>query len=427
MRLSHRIPFAPLLALSFCSVLIAEDNINRAPLSVRELASGNDASLASPATGEPVLDAQAQDDAFLEESLLFEMAQQRDWQLRVFASGVWRYDSNVFLSEFDKQSDVMWSVRPGFQYAYGDDQAKLRFQADYSIQANWFEKFRSQDSINHYGSFSARYQAKKTTVTLKAEATKVSGGDVDVGGQAQRLNIIPKLIVSYEATEKIQLGLAAEMEKTEYDALLSSTTYRVGPSIAYAFTPRLNLGVKVNHVVQDVDASGKHQGQDYLLSAEWESLKKIFINGSVGVQHLRPANGADSLLPLASLGLRYEVGPKTSVNLNLHARSQSSPSLAGQYFQSNGLVFGFQQQIGSKLNIGADVGYDVSEYRSYDQGELLNGRQDNLIFVRPWLKYSLFRHCTLDLFYQFSVNDSSGEDAKSFERSLIGAGVTCSW
>ena len=426
MRLPLRILSAQLFALPWCAPVHAEQPA--APVaSVREAAMGSDASLASPSNGESVLDPQAQDDAFLEESLLFEMAQQRDWQLRVFASGVWRYDSNVFLSEFDKQSDLMWSVRPGFQYAYGDEQAKLRFQADYSIQANWFEKFKSQDSINHYGSISARYQAKKTTVTLSAQATKVSGGDVDVGGQAQRLNIVPKLIISYEATEKIKLGLTAEMEKTEYDSLLSATTYRVGPSIAYAFTPRLNLGLKVNQVVQDVDASGRHQAQDYLLSAEWESLKKVFINGSIGVQHLRPAQGGGDVLPLASLGVRYEVGPKTSVNLNLHARSQSSPSLTGQYFQSNGVVLGLQQQIGSKLNIGADIGYDMSEYRSYEAGELDNGRQDNLIFVRPWLKYSLFRHWSLDVFYQYTVNDSSGDDAKSFERSLFGVGVTCSW
>ena len=179
-------------------------------------------------------------------------------------------------------------------------------------------------------------------------------------------------------------------------------------------------------MLQDVEGSGRHTGQDVLARVEWEAFQKLFVNGSFGVQFFHSAQGQDSILPLGSLGLRYEIGPKTSLTVNAYSRSQHSPSLGGQYFQSNGFVTTLQQQLGTKLNVGADFGYEHADYRSYSAG-VLSDRQDSLMFVRPWVKYTLHRHLSLELFYQHTTNSSSGTAARSFDRDLLGLGLPTSW
>ena len=100
--------------------------------------------------------------------------------------------------------------------------------------------------------------------------------------------------------------------------------------------------------------------------------------------------------------------------------------MTGQYFQSSGAVIGLQQQVGRKFNLGADFGYDYSDYRSY-AGDLTDRRTDQVYFFRPWLKYTLHRHVAIELFYQRTTNASSGTGARDFERDLYGVGITSSW
>lgn len=399
---------------------------SRTSNAARDEAAGVPSSLAQPASGEPVLSPEMEEYAFLEESLLYQASRQKNWKLRLFATGAVRYDSNLFLAQTGEQDDTMWSVSPGFQYSLGESESQFQVLLDYNLQVNRFERFQSQNSLNHFLNTSLVYRLKKTTVSFLGRVIQVNGGDVDVGGQAQRLQYSPKLEVTYDATDKIRLGVVTTMERTSYDALLSSTTYRAGVFADYAFSPQLRLGLQVNQMWQDVEGSGRHTGQDVLARVEWEAFQKLFVNGSFGVQFFHSAQGIDSILPLGQLGLRYEIGPKTSLTFNAYSRSQNSPSLGGQYFQSNGFVTTLQQQLGTKLNVGADFGYENADYRSYAAG-VLSDRQDSLMFVRPWVKYTLHRHLSLELFYQHTTNSSSGTAARSFDRDLLGLGLTTSW
>lgn len=393
---------------------------------LRDAAAGVQASLAQPADDRAMLNPNDHDDAFLQEFMNYQIQQQRNWKLRLFAAGSWRYDSNVFLRNTNATSDMMWSARPGFQYSYGDEQSKLQLLADYSAQFNHFEKFQAQDSLNQFLSLSMNYRLKKTSFKLGGRFSDVTGGDLDLGGQAQRMQFSPSMQILYELTEKIHIGISGQVQRTHYDALLSSTTWRFGLFADYAFSPTFRLGVQYNEVVQDVERSGRQLGQDLLARVEWEAVKKLSLTGSAGVNLLHTVSAGDKKLPVANLGFKYALGPKTSLYAKVHARSQSSPSLTGQYFQSQGLLVGIQQQVGSKINFGADVGYDRSQYNAY-LGGVASGRSDHVLLARPWLKYTLNRHASLELFYQHTTNDSVGTGARPFSRHLFGAGITSSW
>ncbi len=392
---------------------------------LRDEAAGTKASLAAPVEGK-VLDPNDQEDVFLDEFMNYEMKLLKNWKLRVFASGSWRYDSNVFLTNTGAQSDVMWSARPGFQYSYGDEQAKLQVLADYNAQFNFFEKFEAQNSVNQFLSLSLAYRMKKTSIKLSGNFNDVAGGDLDVGGQAQRIQFSPQLQIMYEVSEKIRVGISGQLQRSHYDSLLSSTTWRFGLFADYAFSPRFRLGVQFNEMIQEVEQSGNQTGQDFLLRVEWEAAQKLSLTGTAGFHLLHTVSAGDSVLPVGTLGFKYEVGPKTSLHASVYARAQNSPSLTGQYYQSEGVLVGIQQQVGSKLNIGADFGYDFSEYGSYLAG-VASSRVDHVRFFRPWLKYTLHRHLSLELFYQHTTNDSSGAAAQPFVRNLVGAGLTSSW
>jgi hypothetical protein len=394
--------------------------------SARDQAEAVSSSMAIPASGEPILDPNERDDATLEEFLQYQIRQQKNWKLSLFASANWRYDSNVMLSDIRPESDTMWTVRPGFQYIYGDNDAALQFSLDGTVDFNYFDKFADQNSINKFLTTSLTYRLQKTTLKFNGNFSDVTGGNLDVGGQAQRMQFRPDLQLTYAFSEKTRFGLSAQMQTTNYTSLISSVTYRYGTFADYAFSPHLRLGVQVNQMIQEISGLETQTGQDYLFRMNIELMKKFFATGAMGVSTLHPTNGPDIILPSGNVSLRYALSPKTSLNASIYARSQNSPSLAGQYFQSNGVMFGLQQQIGTKLNFGTDVGYDHSTYGTYS-GSLANERQDELYFVRTWLKYALNRYLAFDLSYQHTVNASSGAGSRGFTRDLFGIGITSSW
>lgn len=395
---------------------------------LRDAAAGTQASLASPASEKVLdtLDKNDSEDVFLDEFMNYQMKLLKNWKLRVFTSGTWRHDSNVFLRNSNVQSDVMWSVSPGFQYSYGDEQAKLQVLADYNAQFNFYDKFSQQNSLNQFLRLSLSYRMQKTSFKLSGIFHQVTGGDLDVGGQASRLQFSPQLQVMYEVSEKVRVGLSGQLQRTHYDALISSTTYRFGIFADYAFSPRFRLGVQFNEMLQEVQRSGGQNGQDYLARLEYEASKKLSLTGAGGVHILHTASAGDATLPLGTLGFKYAASPKTTMYANLYARAQNSPSLGGQYYQSQGVLFGIQQQLGSKITVGADAGYDFSVYHSYVSG-VSSTRRDHVRFLRPWLKYALQRHLSLEIFYQHTTNNSSGSGAQPFSRDLLGAGITGSW
>ena len=372
------------------------------------------------------LDAKDSEDVFLDEFMNYQMKLLKNWKLRVFTSGTWRYDSNVLLRQHNVQSDMMWSVSPGFQYSYGDEQAKLQVLADYNAQFNFYDKFSQQNSLNHFLRTTLNYRMKKTSFKLSGLFHQVTGGDLDVGGQASRIQFSPQLQIMYELSEKVRVGLNGQLQQTHYNALISSTTYRFGLFADYSFSPRFRLGLQFNEMLQQVDKSGGQTGQDYLVRMEYEASKKLSLTGSGGIHVLHTASAGDATLPLGTLGLKFAAGPKTSIYANAYARAQNSPSLGGQYYQSQGVLVGAQQQLGSKLTIGADAGYDFSAYHSYIAG-VSGTRRDHVLFMRPWVKYTLQRHLSLEIFYQHTTNDSSGTGAQPFARDLVGAGITGSW
>lgn len=392
---------------------------------LRDAAAGTKASLAVPAAQEET-ETRDSEDIFLDEYMNYQMRLLKNWKLRVFASGTWRYDSNVFLRKINAQHDMMWSARPGFQYSYGDEKAKLQLLADYNAQFNFYDKFSQQNSLNQFLSLSLTYRMQKTSFKLSGMFNQVTGGDLDVGGQAQRINFSPQLQIMHEVSEKVRVGLSGQLQETHYNSLISSTTWRFGLFADYAFSPRFRLGLQFNQMVQEVQQSGSQSGQDYLVRLEYEASQKLSLSGSAGLHLLHTISAGDASLPVGMIGFKYAVGPKTSLYANAYARAQNSPSLSGQYFQSEGVLLGIQQQLGTKLSVGADFGYDFSEYHSYLAG-VATTRKDHVRFVRPWLKYTLHRHLSLDVFYQHTTNDSTGSGSQPFERDLVGAGLTSSW
>ena len=392
---------------------------------LRDAAAGTKASLAVPAAQEET-ETRDSEDIFLDEYMNYQMRLLKNWKLRVFASGTWRYDSNVFLRNINAQHDMMWSARPGFQYSYGDEKAKLQLLADYNAQFNFYDKFSQQNSLNQFLSLSLTYRMQKTSFKLSGMFNQVTGGDLDVGGQAQRINFSPQLQIMHEVSEKVRVGLSGQLQETHYNSLISSTTWRFGLFADYAFSPRFRLGLQFNQMVQEVQQSGSQSGQDYLVRLEYEASQKLSLTGSAGLHLLHTISAGDASLPVGMIGFKYAVGPKTSLYVNAYARAQNSPSLSGQYFQSEGVLLGIQQQLGTKLSVGADFGYDFSEYHSYLAG-VATTRKDHVRFVRPWLKYTLHRHLSLDVFYQHTTNDSTGSGSQPFERDLVGAGLTSSW
>ena len=364
--------------------------------------------------------------AYLDETLRYTVAQEKKWRVDVHASQYWRYDSNFLLRNGNPQSDSMWILRPDVRVAFGDDKSTLKLSADYAAELTWLAKNSSQDAANHFLRTELKYLANKTTFTFQGNYALITGGDVDVGGQAQRVQLQSVLEVRHELTEKVGIGTVISSSISDYKSYNNVSVTRFGVYGDYTFSPSLRLGLQFDENLEDVQGTGSQTVQDALLRVNWNPLPKLTVAGGVGAEFRHPKDNSEVTSPTGTLTFGYDLGPKTKLRLDLYDRTQNSAALTGEYFQSTGTVLGVSQKIGEKLYLGLDLGADNSVYRSSFR-TVAASRHDQVYFYRPSIRYALFTHLSADISYQGTFNNSTGYGSESFNRDIVGIGVTATW
>ena len=365
--------------------------------------------------------------AFFEEAYHELAMRQRPWRMRYALETRWLRDTNVRLAESGEGdvADTAYTLSPLVQFLYGSPESRLQWATDYRLTATFFDVLQEENAINHLFTTRLQWRTAKLSSDTSLSFRSVRGGDLDVGGQAQRDQWLLATSLQYQPGLKLRLGLMGTSDLSDYQALAGFQRHLAGVFTDYLFSPKFSLGAQVNQFWDQREDGADQTGRQYLARLNWLATSKLTLDGSFGWEQ-REAQDYSGGMPVFSLSGRYAIGPKLGMTFSAYRNAALSPVEGDRFFYRTGAMTSLNWQAGERWSLALSTGVEHAQYETSNAEETVE-REDQIWFVRPNVQYRLGRRISAEVFYQHTVNDSVGADARSFERDLLGAGFNFSF
>jgi hypothetical protein len=365
------------------------------------------------------------DEAFFEDAFREMVRAQRPWNARFSLRGFVMSDSNATFSEEGAESTLAYTVTPQVQLIYGSVDAGLSWFVDYALTAAFFDQIPEQNMINHFATTELQARSARLAGSLGLSFRSVQGGDLDIGGQAQRTQWTANGSLTYEASRKSVFGVQGSLDLSDYQNLLGFRRHMAGGYYDYRPTSQLSLGVGFNHLWDEVDTGPRQTGQQFLGRANWNATDRLTLNTEAGWEQ-RQAGIYDQGTPVFNVGSSYRVSERVSLTANGYRNAMMSPVDAGRFFYRTGGMASINWRPGDLWTVSMAGGLESAKYEGSVEDAAAD-RLDSIWFIRPSIRWQIGRVLSAEVFYQRTVNESSGEDASGFERDLFGLGLNLSF
>ena len=379
-----------------------------------------------PSTAQPALGDvdKAADQAFFEEAFRELSNRQRPWNLRYGAETRWMMDSNTRLSDAADgvDSDNSYNISPYAQFLYGSKNSRLQWYADYRLTATFFEKFQDENAINQFATTKLTVNGAKFKADANLTLRSVRGGDLDVGGQAQRDQLLAITTLTYQASTRSLFGLMGSSDLSDYQGDLQGFQRDLA-GVFYDYLPsaKLSVGAQINSFWDRLEEGPDQTGLQYLGRLNWLPTSKLTVQGSAGWEQ-RSAGDYEGGVPIFNFSARYALSSKLALTLSGYRNAMMSPTAGNRFFYRTGGTGALKWDLGARWSLALTGGVEDSIYETSEL-DVPVSRQDFVWFVRPNVQYRLGSHVNAEVFFQRTVNDSQGTDGRGFDRDLFGVGL----
>ena len=350
-----------------------------------------------------------------------EEADDRMWRIRPIVSTGVTYDDNIFISNSDRQSDLIYNINLGFALELGDyrNMESNFLLLEYLAEGFFFNRYASQNSFDQQASLLAQYRFNQLAVQLESRYQFLNGAERQVGAFTTRSLYFNTLRFLYDYSEKTDIDLELSQNTNDYPDNLSSADYQASLAVDYALFPKTKVGLQVIGGLQRTEDSPDMWFQTINARTAYGVTGKVVLNASGGIQFNQYVSGGEPMrvLPVFSLGAEYQLFPKTSLSLVGYRNLQSSPSIAGQDYIATGGEFGISQGLTDKLTFAFAVGYENDTYVA-NTVDTDATRVDNFYFLNPSLSYSFLKYMKASLSYEYRANASTLQQDTWFDNQF---------
>ncbi|MFA7345174.1 MAG: hypothetical protein WC003_12795 [Terrimicrobiaceae bacterium] len=331
------------------------------------------------------------------------------WRVRPIFRLVSLYDDNIFISDTNRVSDIIFAVSAGLAFEIGDyrnlEDSYLIVQ--YVGTGLIYLDNPQEDAYNQLAGLEGKYVWNNLAVELSSRYEYLSTPDRDVGGLVRRSVFDNSLRFVYGYSDKTSADLEFSQNAIIYVDDLDSNNYAVKLGAEYLVTEKLSLGAEGVAGVLNVQESPLQYYQQLRVRAAYDATGKLTFRLSVGVEARELDNLSQTRLdPVFSLGGDYSPFPSTTISFDAYRRVEGSASSAGQDYNATGFVIAIEQRLFEKFSAKLALGYENDAYFSTDDQSGVD-RLDNFVFARPELSATFFTHYKASVFYEFRRNESN--------------------
>jgi len=320
------------------------------------------------------------------------------------------YDDNIFISNTNRQGDVIFNIGAGLAIEMGDYRQLQEnyLLLEYIASGYFFSKYSAQNSFGQDASLLGQYRFNQLAVQLESNYQYINGAQRQVGGFTTRNILVSDLRFIYDLSEKttfdLEFGQDANMYNSPYN---SSYFYQALAGMDYLVLPKVRIGLE--GIVGFIDAQN-NPDQTYQIvnaRAKYDLTGKLALKATGGVQFTQYQSGGEPMntSPVFSLGAEYLPFPNTTVSLLGYRNLQVSPSLSNQNYWATGVELGVTQLVAQKFQVGVSGGYE-NDYYIPNTANTVATRRDNFFFIEPQISYNFLKYLTASVFYQYRFNDS---------------------
>ncbi len=342
-----------------------------------------------------------------------EAAENRTWRIRPYIKTGITYDDNIFLTNTNLTSDIIYNVEGGFGFEAGDyrDLYNNYLLIAYLGSGFFFTRHAAQNSLDQNFSLLSQYRMAQLAFQLESTFQSLDGADRQVGQFTSRMLFFNALRLIYAKSEKTDLELEINQRTNYYPDQISSYSYDVQFAADYRIQPKLIAGLQGIAGINLVQDSPSRTYQTMNLRFAYDIAEKIEAKASAGIQLNQYTTGGEPMriIPVFSISGEYQVFQKTILALNAYRNIQASPSFIGQDYIATGFEAGLKQQVSEKLALGLAFGYENDTYVP----SVLNvdaTRVDNFYFIRPEISYGFLKYLAANIAYEYRRNSSTIDD-----------------
>jgi hypothetical protein len=361
----------------------------------------------------------------------------------LFGSGVY-YDDNIFFTNTDRVSDVIWTISAGLAFELGD----FRGGSENYLTARWigvptfYTNNPDQNAFNQTATLLARYRWAKLVGQLESNFAFVREANREVNTITTTTTFFNRLRFTYDYSGKTSFDLLFGQSYSESSEPAEPTsaatagvgetknsTFEVKAGMNYQMLPKTSVGLEVTGGITDESSSPLQYYQQGRLRLSYVATGKLTFKLSGGVE-AREFEGSDRIkaTPVFSLGLEYRLFDATQISVMGYRNVSPTTAITGQDTIATGFEIIVTQRLFQKFIAGISFGYENDQYfatsqeATIEQERGLTDRVDDYMYVRPRLSYSFIRWVSASIFYEFRRN-ASNEPTSSFYNNRVGLDI----
>lgn len=354
----------------------------------------------------------------------------RGWRLLLHGHGRATWDSNIFITPSDEQSDFYFTLAPGVTVGRGDFRSEMRdawsfrerFERDrkedaedinhvfltYMPSVTKFVDHSEEDTFDHDVLLAGEWEIKRLTLGVHARFQTLNLPDPDVSERVER-NIFNAAITShYNFSGKTSFELNAYNSIRDYETRVDITEWRLAGWINYQVLPKITASAGITGGYVDVSSGPSQNYEQALVRLRYYATEKLRLLATAGVE-LRHFDDdtSDQTNWVFSVAGDYSPFDGTYTSLQAYRRTQSSASAAGLNYTLTGFDAQVRQRFLQKYYFRLAGGYQFLDYDAY--GSDATAPETHIYYLRPSFGFDFSEALTFELGVEFRKNDSNVE------------------
>ena len=346
------------------------------------------------------------------------------------------YDDNIFIRNFDRESDVIFSLSPTIAVGIGDVRPEFRrlmldtfepaemddtydprnfFFVRYTPTGRLFIDHSDEDALDHDAALIARWQMAYLTLGMRSQFQHLSTPDIDVGGRVRRTIFSQEFSATYSYTDRTSFQSLLLGWIRHYSTHIDSREVASQNWINYRAGAWTDLALGGTVGVLDVEDSNTQRYEQGLARVRYNLSERTQLEAHGGAE-FRQTDGNDRVTPVFGISGSYLPYDETLLSLEAARRVESSAATPDLNIEYTGVTFRAEQRFAQHYYLGLAASYENAHY--YDVDGLPFSRDDDVFSIAPHFRVELSRSAAVQVGYVY-YNDSSTVSHYTFNQNQV--------
>lgn len=330
------------------------------------------------------------------------------------------YDSNLFLTENNPESELSNSLAPWLSYSTDPEGgASFTFTANYHPVIRSYLNNPDLNGVDQSADFSIKIEGSKTVITAYSRLSEISGTDRLTGQFVTGALLNSGMAASYQIAPRTSLNGSWSATTSDYgtSSLVGANIYTGQLGAYWTATERFSYGPAMRYTVSTSDNTGSRDAWALYMQAKYNVGERIQIYGALGFDYAKSSRDDES----STLGLTGNLSAYYVINELWGWRSSiqyvTVPSPTDTNYVVNNLLISTgldRNLLSATVSGGLDLNF--SSYEGVGTVTTQPGNESNLSTYVSYRRKLFLERVNFDSKIRYSLN-SGQVDWSQFQLS----------